>query len=106
MALWGYYRWNAERLGSTTRLRTFILDIGTNLPGIVLSRTALVWLNRLPHSVRRFRSCLQKQGTAASAAGECGQEDQSVDHVAFQCPIYRPPNGLHGLTALDYETID
>jgi len=49
---------------------------------------------------------LYKQDTAASAAGECGQEDQSVDHVAFQCPIHRPPHGLHGLTALGYETID
>jgi len=34
---------------------------------------------------------------AASAACECGAEDQTVDHVVFQCPIHRPHHGLHGL---------
>jgi len=34
---------------------------------------------------------------ATSAAHECGA-DQTVDHVVFQCPIHRPPHGLHGLT--------
>ena len=24
----------------------------------------------------------------------------------FQCPIHRPPHGLHGLTVLDDETIE
>jgi len=33
----------------------------------------------------------------ASAACECGAEDQTVDHVVFQCPIHRFPHGLHGL---------
>jgi len=29
-----------------------------------------------------------------------------VDHVVLQCPIQRPPHGLHGLTVLDDETIE
>jgi len=33
-------------------------------------------------------------------------EDQTVDHVVFPCPIYRPPHGLHGLTLLNDETIE
>jgi len=42
---------------------------------------------------------------APSAACECGSEEQIVDHVVLQCPIYRPPRGLHGLNVLDDETI-
>jgi len=30
---------------------------------------------------------------------------KTVDHVVFQCPIHRPPHGLHGLTVLNNETI-
>jgi len=43
---------------------------------------------------------------ASSAAFECGVEKQTVDHVVLQCPIHRPPHGLHGLTVQDDETIE
>jgi len=42
---------------------------------------------------------------ASSAAGEYGAE-QTIDHVVLQCPIHRPPHGLHGLTVLDDEAIE
>ena len=72
---------------------------------------------RLRTGVRLFRSCLHKSGIsrnfpwhkwcmAASAACECGAEDQTVNHVVFQCPNHRPPPGLHGLAVLDDEKID
>jgi len=41
---------------------------------------------------------------ASSADCECGAEEQTVDLVVLQCPIHRPPHGLHGLTVLDDET--
>ena len=44
-AVWADRRWNAELLESTTRLHTFITDIGTHPPGMALPRTARVWLN-------------------------------------------------------------
>jgi len=44
-------------------------------------------------------------GMALSAVCECGAEEQTVDHVVLQRPIYRPPHGLHGLTVLDDETV-
>ena len=56
--------------------------------------------------VGRFRSCLYKWSMASSAACECGAEEQTVDHVALQCPIHRPPFGLPELTGLDDETIE
>jgi len=37
---------------------------------------------------------------------QCGAEEQTVDHVVLQCPIHRPPHGLHGLTVLDDETTE
>jgi len=43
---------------------------------------------------------------ALSAAYECGAEEQTVDHVVLQCPIQRPPHGLHGLAVLDVEAIE
>jgi len=42
----------------------------------------------------------------ASAACECGEEDQTVNHVLFQCTFHRPPQGLHNLAVLEDETID
>jgi len=30
----------------------------------------------------------------------------AVDHVVLQCPNYRPPYGLHGLTVLEDETTE
>ena len=67
---------------------------------MTLPRTAWVRHNRLRTGVGRFRSCLYKWGMASSAACECGTEEQTADHVVLQCPIRRPPHGLHGLTVL------
>jgi len=74
---------------------------------MTLPRRAWVQLNRLRAGVGRFRSCLYKWGMASSAAceSECGAE-QTVDHVVLQCPIHRPPHGLHSLTVLDDETTE
>jgi len=103
---WADYQWNAERTDSPTRLRIFIPDTGTHPPGMTLPGRAWVQLNRLRTGVGRFRSCLYKWGMASSVACECGAEEQTVDPVVLQCPIHRPPHGLHGLTVLDDETID
>jgi len=43
---------------------------------------------------------------AFSAACECGTEEQTINHVVLQCPIHRPPHGMHGLTLLDDESIE
>ena len=95
-----YGRSNAEWLNNTTRLPTFIPDTGTQTPGMTLPRAAWVLLKRLRTGVGHFRSCLHKWGMAPSAACEYGAEEQTVDHVVLECPIHRPPHGLHGLTVL------
>jgi len=34
-------------------------------------------------------------------ACECGEEEQTVDHVVLQCSTHRPPHRLHQLTVVD-----
>jgi len=103
-AQWADHQWNAEWADNPTTLRTLIPDTGTHTPRMTLQSRAWVRLNRLRTSVGRFRSCLYKWGMASSPACECGAEEQTVDHVVLQCPIHRPPHGLHGLTVLEDET--
>jgi len=71
VAMWTDHRWNSEWLENTTRLRTFIPDIGTHTPRLALPRIVRVRSNRLRTGVGRFRSCLHKWGMAPSAACEC-----------------------------------
>ena len=57
--------------------------------GVTLPRKAWVWLNHLHTSFGRFHSCWYKWGMASSSACECWAEEQTIDHVALQCPIHR-----------------
>jgi len=71
---------------------------------MTLPRRAWIRLNCLRTGVGRFHSCLYKWGVVFSEACESGAE-QAVGHVVLQCPIRRPPHGLHDLTVLDDETV-
>ena len=51
-------------------------------------------------------ACTNGERPPLRRACECGAEEQTVDHVVFQCRIHRPPDGLHGLAVLDEETIE
>jgi len=73
---------------------------------MTLPRTVWVQLNHCRTGVGRFRSRLHEWGMASSTACECDAGEQTVDHVVLQCPIHRPPHGLHGLMVQDDETID
>jgi len=105
-AQWADHQWNVGWADNPTKLRILIPDTGTHPPEMTLPRRTWVWLNRLRTGVERFCSCLYNWGMASSAACECGAEEQTVDHVVLQCPIHRPPDGLHGLTVLDDETTE
>jgi len=71
---------------------------------MTLPRRVWIRLNHTRTGVGRFRSCLYKWDMASSAACECGSEEQTAGHVVLQCPIHRPPHGLHGLIVQDDET--
>ena len=91
---------------SNTRLRAFVPDTGTNSPGIALSRTAWVRINRLRSDVGRSRFYLHKWGMASSAACERYAEEQNAGYVVLQCPIHGPPHEPHGVIVLDDEKIE
>jgi len=73
---------------------------------MTLSRRVWVRLNHPRTGVGRFRSCMCKWDMASSAACESGAEEHTFNHVVLQCPIHRPPYGLHGLTVQDDETTE
>ena len=75
-------------------------------PGMALPRRAWVRLNRLRTGVGLSRSCLPKWDMVPSAACECGAEEQTFEYVVLECPIHRPPHGLHSLTVMNDETIE
>jgi len=99
---------NGMRSGRTTPQdsRIFIPDTGIHPLGVILPRRTWVRLNRLLTDVGSFRSCSYEWGMASSAVCECGAEEQTVDHVVFQCPNHRLSHELDGLTVLDDETIE
>ncbi|KAJ8364425.1 hypothetical protein SKAU_G00132560 [Synaphobranchus kaupii] len=104
-ARWADYIWSTEWEEKTSRLRDFIPDVGFPPIGVDLPRLAWVRINRLRTGVGRFRSSMHRWGLASCAACECGAEEQTADHVILDCPIYRAPNGMHGLSVLDDDTV-
>ena len=70
-----------------------------------LIRLAWVRLNRLRTGVGHFRSLMHTWGLTPNAACEWGAEEQTADHVILECPMYRAPNGTHGLLSVDDDTV-
>ncbi|KAJ8366008.1 hypothetical protein SKAU_G00148390 [Synaphobranchus kaupii] len=60
-------------------------------------------LNRLRTGVGRFKSPMKKWGLADSAACECGEPEQTAEHIITGCPLYSPPSEA-GLFDLGPET--
>ena len=103
-AHWADHQWNAGRR-TTPQDSTFSSPTLAPTPiSNDLTKKSLGSAQPPPHLCRMFPLLLVQMGyMASSAACECGAEEQTVDHVVLQCPIHRPPHGLHGLTVLDDE---
>ena len=72
--------------------------------GLTMPRPARRRLNHLQTSVGCFRSSMHKWGMTPSVIYKCGVEGQTADHIMRRCH-YSPPNSIHGLQVLDYDTI-
>ena len=72
-AHWIARMWSAEWQPFTSRLREYIVSPSKYCPGCDLPRQA--W--------------------------DCGADQQITNHIITECPLYRPPNGLHGLIDVD-----
>jgi len=106
--LWADHRCNKQWLENTTRLRAFIPDIQTHLPGMALIRTAWFRLNRLAQvSEVSVPACTNKLWPIPQIVG-VAQKNRLlamlfliVLHLLFTVP----PHGAHGLTLLDDDAI-
>ena len=95
---------DVEWLDNPTRLYSFILDTGTRPPGMTLPRKVWVPLNHLCAGVEHLHHCLHKWGMVSSAAVSVALTNKPSTLLSpMSNPL--PPYGLHGVMALDDETI-
>ena len=101
MKQWTKHKWNTDYLESTSRVRVFIPKVSSKPLGMSLPRASWVWLNCLRTDVGRFHSSMHKWGLAPSPNCECGDTEQTADHVISLCLIHHAPRGRQGLLVLD-----
>ena len=86
-----------------TRIHRYIQDPGGGTKGEELPRRQWTLLNRLRTGVGRFKSSMSKWGLVDGTACECGEPEQTADHIITTCPLYKPPSEA-GLFNLGPET--
>ena len=98
-------RWQEEWARHYTHLHQFITEPSTKPPGTQLDRKAFVLVNRLRTGWAKTAEYLHKIGVTDSQLCQCGLI-QDIDHIIYECPIMKAPNGIHGIRELDKETIE
>ena len=84
-------------------IHRYIWDPGDGAEGEDLPRRQWTLLNRLRSGVGCFKSAMKKWGLADSAACECGEHEQTAEHIINTCPLFRPPS-VAGLFLVGPET--
>ena len=90
---WLAATWKQEwEASGPTRVHRHVSDPGEGVKGEELSRKHWTTLNRLRTGVGRYRASMKTWGLADSAACECGEPEQTADHIINRCPLHRPPS--------------
>ncbi|KAL3052917.1 hypothetical protein OYC64_005443 [Pagothenia borchgrevinki] len=91
---WLAVAWRQEwEIDGPSRIHRYIWDPGDGaIGGDDLPRRQWTTLNHLRTGVGRFETSMKKWGLADSAACECGDPEQTAEHVITTCPLYRPPS--------------
>ena len=90
---WISATWKQELEASgPTRVHRHVPDPGEGVNGEELSRKHWTTLNRLRTGVGRYKASMKKWGLADSAACECGEPEQTADHIINSCSLHRPPS--------------
>ena len=90
---WLAAAWKQEwESAGQTRLHHYIQDPGGGVEGEDLPRRQWTLLNRLRTGVGCFKASMKKWGLTDSAACECGEPEQTADHIITTCPRHRPPS--------------
>ena len=72
------------------RVHRHVSDPGEGVNGEDLSRKHWTTLNMMRTKVGRYIASMKKLGMAGSAAFECGEPEQTADHISNSCPLHRP----------------
>ena len=90
---WLQASWKQEwEAAGPSRLHQYIWDPGDGVEGEDLPRRQWTLLNRLRTGVGCFKASMKKWGLADNAACECGEPEQSAEHIINTCPLYKPPS--------------
>ena len=90
---WIAATWKQEwEASGPTRVHRYVSDPGEGVKEEDLSRKQWTTLNRLRTGVGRYKASMKKWGLTDSAACECGEPEQTADHIINSCPIHRPPS--------------
>ena len=91
---WLAAAWKQEwESAGPSHIHRYIRDPGGGaIGGDDLPRRQWTILNRLRTGVGRFGASMKKWGLADSAACECGDPEQTAEHIITTCPLYRPPS--------------
>ena len=98
---WIARMWSAEWQLSTSRLREYVVSPSKCCPGSDLPRQAWIKLNRLCTGLGHFNAGMWRWGLSKSPTCDCGADQQTANHIITECPLYCPPDGLHGLIDVD-----
>ena len=75
-----------------TRVHRHVMDPAERVKREYLSRKQWMNLSRLRTGVGRHRASMNMWGLADSAPCECGEPEQTADHIINRCPLHRPPS--------------
>ena len=78
--------------GSRSGKHRHVSNPAKDVKGEDLRRKHWTTLNRLRTGVGRYKASMKKWGLADSAACECGEPEQTADHITNSCPLHRPPS--------------
>ena len=87
-SIWIQNTWKENWTKNISRLYSFVTDVGPLPKGHKLSRLAWVRLNHLRTGIRRLGSLMYRWGLTTTAVSDCGAEQQTSEHLLYQCSIY------------------
>ena len=88
-----------------SRLHSFVINVGPLSTGHELNQLSWVWLICLCTGIKQFRSLMYKWKVTTTAVCDCGTEQQTPEHLLYQCPIYNLAS-KNELSVLNGNTID
>ena len=99
-AHWVPRMWSVEWQPSTSRLREYITSPSRSCPWSDLPKPGS---NSIGYALESGVSMLicGDVGLSKSPACDCGADQQTENLIITEFPLYRPPNGLHGLIDVD-----